>query len=284
ELIFNNEIAKFIEDLGYIGIIAEGADHVLGWRSPNFVYTPRTASKIKLLLKNYKLSDDIAFRFSDKNWKEYPLTTGKYSQWVRAVNGDTINLFMDYETFGEHQWRDTGIFNFLKHMPGEILKSGMEFKTPTETIEQYNPVAELDIHNLISWADTERDLSAWVGNKMQEAALQELYKAEDAIVRTNDPQLLNSWRKLQTSDHFYYMCTKWFADGDVHRYFNPYDSPYDSFIAFMNVLQDLNYRVGNLNMNNMNNADSKLGQNPVSNFPNANLSKINEKADLSYIN
>jgi alpha-amylase len=262
ELIFNNEIANFVQGLGYKGIVAEGVDRILGWRSPNFVYWARTADRIGLLLKNYKLSDDVAFRFSDKSWKEYPLDTGKFVQWLKSVNGDTINLFMDYETFGEHQWRDTGIFNFLRHLPGEALRCGIEFKTPSETLEHYKPVAELDIHNLISWADTERDLSAWIGNKMQEAALRELYKIESTILRTNDQMLLKKWRKLQTSDHFYYMCTKWFADGDVHKYFNPYDSPYDSFIAFMNILQDLTQRIN----------------------PNLGSPHINEeKADLSYI-
>jgi alpha-amylase len=264
ELIFNNEIAKNVQDMGYKGIIAEGADRVLGWRSPNFVYWPKTADKIGLLLKNYKLSDDIAFRFSDKSWVEWPMDTGKFVSWLRSVNGDTINLFMDYETFGEHQWRDTGIFNFLKHLPEEVLKAGIEFKTPSETINSYRPVAELDIHNLISWADTERDLSAWVGNKMQTAALEQLYKIESSILRADNPQLLKSWRKLQTSDHFYYMCTKWFSDGDVHKYFNPYDSPYDSFIAFMNVLQDLSMRI--------NPALNATGVSPA------------EKTDLRYIN
>jgi alpha-amylase len=276
ELIFNNEIAKYIEDMGYIGIVAEGADHVLDWRSPNFVYKPVSTSKIKLLLKNYKLSDDVAFRFSDKNWKEWPLTTGKYGQWVRNVNGNTINLFMDYETFGEHQWRDTGIFNFLKHLPEEIIKSGMEFKTPTETVESYDSVAELDCHHLISWADTERDLSAWVGNKMQDADLKELFKIESSVMRTNDPELLANWRKLTTSDHFYYMCTKWFADGDVHKYFNPYDSPYDSFIAFMNVLQDVNLRVNQMLAPNI---PGQINPNQVN-----QIQTPEEKADLSYIN
>jgi alpha-amylase len=281
ELIFNNEIAKFIEDMGYEGVVAEGADHVLGWRSPNFVYRPKTTNRIKLLLKNYKLSDDIAFRFSDKNWKEWPLTTEKYASWLKSVQGDTVNLFMDYETFGEHQWRDTGIFNFMKHLPEEVLKAGFEFKTPSETINAYPIVAELDIHNLVSWADIERDISAWVGNKMQEAALRELYKIESGILKTKDPKLLEDWRKLQTSDHFYYMCTKWFADGDVHKYFNPYNSPYDSFIAFMNVLQDVARR---LNAVEPHQAQQQNVQQQSLNV-NPNLQVQQEKnADLRYIN
>jgi alpha-amylase len=246
ELIYNNELAKYVEDMGYKGIIAEGADHVLGWRSPNFLYRPVTTSKIKLLLKNYKLSDDIAFRFSNKGWNEHPLTVPKYAKWLNANNGNgnVVNLFMDYETFGEHQWADTGIFRFLEALPGELLKHpDNDFVTPTEAVSRYDVVSELDVHNLISWADLERDLSAWLGNNMQKSALGKIYEIEKKVKDMNDGQLLEDWRKLQTSDHFYYMCTKWFSDGDVHKYFNPYDSPYDSFIAFMNVMNDINKRL-----------------------------------------
>ncbi len=246
ELIFNNEIAKTAEDMGYSGILAEGADHILGWRSPNFVYKPVGCNKISLLLKNYKLSDDIAFRFSNKGWKEWPLTTEKYSKWVNKANGNgnVVNLFMDYETFGEHQWKDTGIFNFLENLPTQILKHpDNDFVTPSEAISKYKAVSELDIHHPISWADLERDLSAWLGNKIQNSAIQHLYAMEQQVKQSNDKQLLDTWRKLTTSDHFYYMCTKWFSDGDVHKYFNPYDSPYDSFIAFMNVLNDIKLRL-----------------------------------------
>jgi alpha-amylase len=242
ELIYNNELGNFVEKLGYKGILAEGADHVLGWRSPNFLYKPLGSKSIKLLLKNYKLSDDIAFRFSEKSWKEHPLTVEKFAQWVSAINGNgnIVNLFMDYETFGEHQWAQSGIFRFLKYLPHEILKHpDNDFVTVSEAIDKFEPVAELDIHNAISWADVERDLSAWLGNKMQQEAIKQLYMIENGIKTSNDEKLLNDWRRLQTSDHFYYMCTKWFADGDVHKYFNPYDSPYDGFITFINVLNDL---------------------------------------------
>lgn len=242
ELIFNNELAKFIEDMGYTAILAEGADHVMGWKSPNYVYRPVTCSKIHLLLKNYKLSDDVAFRFSNKSWEEWPLTAEKYTKWINAFNGngETINLFMDYETFGEHQWEDTGIFEFLKVMPFEILKHpDNTFMTPSETVKKFPVRGDLDCHSFISWADLERDLSAWLGNKMQTNAISELYAVEAFVKKTADKVLIESWRRLTTSDHFYYMCTKWFSDGDVHKYFNPYDSPYDSFIAFMNVLNDL---------------------------------------------
>ncbi|MBN2881475.1 glycoside hydrolase family 57 protein [Candidatus Woesearchaeota archaeon] len=242
ELIFNNELANYIEGLGYKGILAEGADHILGWRSPNFLYTPVTCKNIKLMLKNYKLSDDIAFRFSNKGWAEWPLTTDKFEKWVSAVNGNgnVINLFMDYETFGEHQWEDTGIFEFMKHLPDAILKHpDNNFLTPSEVIDRYPAVSELDIHTPISWADLERDLTAWLGNKMQQTAMKEVYILEEMVKKTKDKKLIDDWRNLLTSDHFYYMCTKWFSDGDVHKYFNPYDSPYDSFIIFMNVLNDI---------------------------------------------
>ena len=246
ELIYNNELANFIENLGFKGILAEGADHVLGWRSPNFVYKPKTTDSIKLLLKNYKLSDDVAFRFSDKNWKEWPLTAPKFAQWVSAINGNgnCVNLFMDYETFGEHQWADTGIFNFMKALPTEILKHpDNNFMTPSEVIKNYKPMGELDIHSTISWADIERDLSAWLGNKIQQSAIKKLYSLEKSIKEKNNKKLVEDWRRLQNSDNFYYMCTKWFNDGDIHKYFNPFESPYDAFIAFMNIINDLELRI-----------------------------------------
>lgn len=242
ELIYNNQLSSLVEAMGYKAIIAEGADHVLGWRSPNYVYKPKTTKNLRLLLKNYKLSDDIAFRFSDKNWTEHPLTADKYASWLGHNKGQTINLFMDYETFGEHQWEDTGIFEFMKHLPEELSKKGITFKTPSELAKE-KPVAELDIPNMMSWADAERDLSAWCGNKMQQSALEEIYKLEKEIIDSKNKNLVEEWRKLQTSDHFYYMCTKWFSDGDVHKYFNPYDSPYDAYITFMNILNDLKIRL-----------------------------------------
>ena len=248
ELVYNNALAEAIERIGgFDAVLAEGADHILGWRSPNFVYRPPNTRKLKLLLKNYRLSDDIAFRFSNRGWREWPLGAEKFGQWVNAVNGNgyTVNLFVDYETFGEHQWEDTGIFEFLRHLPGEILKNpDNDFKTPSEVADAYEAMDVVDVPHLVSWADTERDLSAWLGNPMQHNAIHELYGLEDQIKATGDPDLLDDWRKLQTSDHFYYMCTKWFADGDVHKYFNPYDSPYDSYINFMNVLDHLRSRCG----------------------------------------
>ena len=242
ELIYNNELANFIEQLGFKGILAEGADHILEWRSPNLIYKAKTTNKLKLLLKNYKLSDDIAFRFGEKTWKEYPLTASKFADWVGQIQGHAVNLFMDYETFGEHQWDHTGIFNFLAHLPDEFFKRNINFKLPSELLN-YAPVAELDIHNFVSWADVERDMSAWLGNSIQQAAIKELYLLEKAVKQSKDPHLLEEWRKLQTSDHFYYMCTKWFNDGDVHKYFNPYNNPYDAYITFLNVLNDIIIRL-----------------------------------------
>lgn len=246
ELIYNNDLAHFIEGLGFAGIAAEGADHILGYRSPAFVYRPTGTERVSLLLKNYRLSDDIAFRFSDRSWPEWPLRAETFAGWVDQVNGNgyVVNLFMDYETFGEHQWADSGIFSFLEHLPEHILAGGKNnFMTLSRAVAAYEPVAELDVPHMISWADMERDLSAWLGNAMQSNALHELYRMEREVKAKGDPDLLHDWRRLQTSDHFYYMCTKWFADGDVHKYFNPYESPYDSYINFMNVLDNLRSRL-----------------------------------------
>lgn len=245
ELIYNNDLAHFVKEMGFEAVLCEGADHVLGYRSPNFVYQPAGIKGLKMLLKNYRLSDDIAFRFSNRDWPEWPLTAPKFANWVSDVNGNgnVVNLFMDYETMGEHQWEDTGIFDFLEHLPEEVLRHpDNDFRTPSEVARDFEPVGELDVPYMVSWADVERDLSAWLGNAMQSNALHALYQIEEQVKGTEDPDIISDWRKLQTSDHFYYMCTKWFADGDVHKYFNPYDSPYDSYINFMNVFDNLNSR------------------------------------------
>ncbi|MBN2013696.1 MAG: glycoside hydrolase family 57 protein [Candidatus Altiarchaeota archaeon] len=251
ELVYNNRIAYLAEQMGYAGVLAEGADYILGWRSPNFVYRAKMAKDIRLLLKNYRLSDDIAFRFSQRGWEGWPLTADKFAAWVNAVNGNgnVVNLFMDYETIGEHQWEDTGIFEFLRYLPREILRNpDNDFKTPSEVVEAYEPVAEIDMRQVVSWADIERDLSAWLGNQMQRTSISKLYELEDKIEKTGDQKLIDDWRRLQTTDHFYYMCTKWFNDGDVHKYFNAYDRPHDSFIAFTNVLTDLRMRLNEKSM------------------------------------
>ncbi len=246
ELIYNNELAELIQDMGYQTIITEGADRIMGWRSPNFVYKPKNCDKIRLLVKNYKLSDDIAFRFSNKGWQEWPLFAEKFAYWVNSINGngEVLNLFMDYETFGEHQWEETGIFNFLQQLPEEILKNpSNNFMTLSEAVSHYPTRGDIDIPYLISWADLERDLSAWLGNNLQRQSIEALYRLESQIKDTEDPLLIEDWRRLTTSDHFYYMCTKWFQDGDVHKYFNPYKTPYDSFMIFMNVLEHIRKRL-----------------------------------------
>lgn len=246
ELSYTNDLAHWAESSGYLGILAEGWDPVLGWRSPNFIYRPKGTKSLALLLKNYRLSDDIAFRFGEKSWSEWPLTTEKFTEWVNSNHGnaETINLFMDYETFGEHQWHDTGIFSFLRELPPRLLSHpDVTFRTATETAEVLAPVGEIDVPHVITWADTERDLTAWTGNEIQKAAIAAIYNLEQDIKKSKDKTLLDDWRKLQTSDHFYYMCTKWWKDGDVHAYFSPYNSPYDAYITFMNVMRDVKLRL-----------------------------------------
>jgi len=246
ELAYNNDVAAWADRAGYKGIIAEGWDPILGWRSPNFMYRPTYTNKIRLLLKNYRLSDDIAFRFSNRGWNQWPLTAEKYVGWINAFEPDQqlVNLFMDYETFGEHQWEDHGIFNFLEHMTGTFLRTeGNSFMTPSEAIAAFKPRDYIDVPDILTWADSERDLSAWIGNAMQQQAMAALYKLEGEVYATKDIGIIGDWRRLTTSDHLYYMCTKWFTDGDVHAYFSPYESPYDGYMYFMNTLRDLRMRI-----------------------------------------
>ena len=245
ELAYNNDVAYWAQSAGYKAVITEGWDPVLGWRSPNYVYNPVGTSDLRLLLKNYHLSDDIAFRFGNQEWSEFPLTADKFSHWLSEDKDATnFNLFMDYETFGEHQWHESGIFDFLSALPKEWLKTeGHHFMTISEAAEKIKPVGEIDIPNTITWADTERDLSAWIGNSMQRQAIEALYRLEEPMLALNDWALIEDWRKLQTSDHFYYMCVKWFNDGDIHAYFSPYETPYEAYINFMNVYHDLKSRL-----------------------------------------
>lgn len=245
ELSYNNDIAYWADKAGYKGIITEGWDPVLGWRSPNYVYRPEHTENIRLLMKNYKLSDDIAFRFGNQSWSEWPLTADKFAHWLNAEKEATnFNLFMDYETFGEHQWSESGIFDFLEHLPAQWLKTeGNTFMTISEAIDAYEPKDKVDVPHTITWADTERDLSAWLGNALQQQSITALYELEENILSSGDLGLIEDWRKLQTSDHFYYMCTKWWNDGDIHAYFSPYDSPYEAYINFMNAYHDLRYRL-----------------------------------------
>jgi len=244
EAIYDNRIAKKIEEMGFRGIITEGTEKILGWRSPNYLYKPVNAPNLKVLLRNHQLSDDIAFRFSASGWNEFPLTAEKFGSWVSASEGDLVNIFMDYETFGEHQWPETGIFDFLRHLPDEILRyPNNEFITVREAVERFSPVGEIDVPFAISWADMERDVSTWLGNDMQIACFNELKEIGRRVREKGDENLIRLWRLLQTSDHLYYISTKGLADGDVHKYFSPYSGPYEGFINYMNILQDLKQRV-----------------------------------------
>lgn len=246
ELIYNNAIASLAESMGFKSILAEGSESVLGWRSPNFVYQPKLSKNIVLLLKNYKLSDDIAFRFSNKSWSEYPLTAQKYTQWLleNSQNSQVVNLFMDYETFGEHHWSDTGIHHFLMELPKEILKSQrLEFKTVTQASQTYTPQDDLDIPQITSWADSEKDISAWLENPLQQAAAESVYKLREAVLNKQNSELTELWKKLTTSDHLYYMSTKENADGQVHNYFSPHKDPYQAYNHYMTILQDLRQKV-----------------------------------------
>jgi alpha-amylase len=245
ELVYSDAIGAAVADMGYNVMLTEGAKHILGWKSPNFVYVNAINPRLKLLLRNFNLSDDIAFRFSDKGWNGWPLTADKFADWAVSAleKDDVLNLFMDYETFGEHQRSASGIFDFLNAMPAAILSRSLDFCTPSEAAQKNQPVAPLHVPFPISWADEERDTSAWLGNELQEEAFNKLYSLEADVYKTKDENLISVYRKLQESDHFYYMCTKFFSDGSVHSYFNPYDTPYEAFINYMNVLADFELRV-----------------------------------------
>lgn len=241
ELIYNNDLASVIENMGYTGILAEGADHVLGWRSPNFVYQPSNCLRLKLLLKNYQLSNDISLRFSDRNWDAWPLTADTFAAWCHAVNGvgETINLFMDYETFGVHHTAETGILHFFDALvPAVLAHPDFSFQSPSEVLQAYSPMAKVDVSQYMSWADAERDLTAWVGNDMQQDAIEALYALEPRVISAGNADFIRTWERMQSSDHFYYMCTKWFADAQARPRYTPFQSPYDAYITFMNVLAD----------------------------------------------
>ena len=249
ELIYSDAIGEMVADMGYKLMLTEGAKHVLGWRSPNFMYANAVRPDLKLLLKNYRLSDDIAFRFSHQSWADWPLTTDKFVDWINKLDkkDEVLNLFMDYETFGEHQWAETGIFEFMRSLPEKVFSnSDFGFAAPSELAKKLQPVSSISVPTEISWADEERDLTAWLGNDLQDEAFDKLYALKEKVKKCEDPQIWKDWSYLQTSDHFYYMCTKFFSDQAVHNYFNPYNSPYDAFINYMNVLSDFILRLENL--------------------------------------
>lgn len=252
ELIYQDTLSDIVFEIeGFKNIITEGADRILQWRTPLYAYK-NYSKDINLLLKYYQLSDDIAFRFSNRDWPEFPLTVDKFVNWIDHLTlaekndrNQFLNLFMDYETFGEHQWAESGIFEFMHHFPGEVLKRPhLGFANPKEAEGYANYQQEaLSFPEPVSWADEERDLSAWLENDMQKNAIETLYRLIHQVKQKGDPNLLETARKLSTSDHFYYMCTKYFQDGDVHKYFSPYDSPDQAYIYYINALADLEERI-----------------------------------------
>jgi alpha-amylase len=247
ELLYNNAIAKAIENLGYKGIFTEGVERILHEKSPNYLYTPKGCKKIKVLLRNYKLTDDIGFRFSARWWSEWPLTADKYASWLGTTPGQCINIFPDYETFGEHHWPETGIHDFLRHLPREILKWWhLHMATPSEVVEKYEPSGEIDVPELggtVSWADLERDASCWLGNTMQWAYYTNIRRLEPLVKETDDEEFLKIWRYFQTSDNLYYMFTAGGAPGEVHSYFSPFNSPIDAFVTAQAAILDFENRV-----------------------------------------
>lgn len=245
ELIYCDEMAPQILAMGYKGVITEGAKHILGWKSPNYVYSAASAPKLKLLLKNDKLSDDIAFRFSNTEWSEYPLTADKYIDWIASTPGEEqiVNIFLNLEALGQLQPRESGIFQFMEALPRFAAERGIDFMTPTEAVTKLKPVDELSILHPISWADEARDTSAWLGNKLQQEAFDKLYSVAERVRLCEDRLLKQDWDRLQASDHFFYMSTKHMADGEMHSHFSPYETPYQAFTNYMNVLADFIVRV-----------------------------------------
>lgn len=246
ELIYSDGIGEMVADMGFHTMLTEGAKHILGWKSPNYIYCNKINPKLKVLLRNYQLSDDLTFRFSNQDWSEWPLTTEKFVQWINKIDKkeEVLNLFIDYETIGEHQWKETGIFDFFRYLPGAVLsKTNFSFETPEALSHELQPMAAISVPHAISWADEERDLTAWLGNELQDEAVSKLYSLEKVVSGIDDPEIQKDWLYLQTSNHFYYMSTKWFSSGEVHKYFNPYGSPYEAFINYMNVLSDFMIRV-----------------------------------------
>jgi len=249
ELIYSDELGDMVQKMGFEAMITEGAKHVLGWKSPNYLYCNGLNPRLKVLMRNFRFSDDLSFRFGNKAWSEYPLTADKYAGWMASLpkEEEVVNVFINYETFGQLQHKNTGIFDFLKNLPAAILKTGvLQFSTPSEVVENLQPVSAVHVLYPISWADEERDLSAWLGNELQKEAFDKLYQLKGRMNNCTDTTLLKDWDYLQTIDHFYYMCTKFFSDGEVHKYFNPYSTPYEAFINYMNILSDFKIRLNAL--------------------------------------
>ena len=248
ELIYSDLIGSYIADMGFEAMITEGAKQILGWKSPDYIYCNALNPRLKLLLRNFKLSDDISFRFSNRKWNEYPLTTEKFAHWLNAIDHkrENINLFVDYQTFGSRQSVDSGIFDFLRYLPGTIFKlTNFNFWTPSEVARFHQPVAPVSVQYPISWSDEERDITSWLGNDLQNEAFSKLYNLRELVLECPDPKIQIDWKYLQSSDHFFYMSTKFFSDRPILSYVNPFESPYDAFINYMNVLNDFTIRVKN---------------------------------------
>jgi alpha-amylase len=246
EMIYADEIGAHVAEMGYAAMLTEGAKHVLGWKSPNYLYINAINPRLKILMRNFKLSDDIAFRFADTNWTDYPLTADKFVGWIEKLDphDEVVNLFLSYEAIGDRQAKETGIFEFLESLLVKIMKNPeLKLATPSEIIEELQPISIVSVPNPISWADEERDLTAWLGNGMQQEAFSKLYNLSAQIQKCTNKELLNDWNYLQVSDHFYYMSTKYFSDGKDHNYSSPFDSPFEAFINYMNVLSDFKIRL-----------------------------------------
>jgi alpha-amylase len=244
ELIYSDALAAFLEERGYRGVLADGVAPLLATRSPDHVYRTTAPGGLPLLLRNYRLSDDIAFRFSNRDWSEWPLTPDKYDRWVGGLRGDVLSLFMDFETFGEHQWKDTGIFEFFESWVDlRLSRRSAAFLTPSEAIATLPHGDALSAPRTLSWADQARDLSAWQGNDLQKNALSTLFALEGRIRAAGSEDLLRDFRRLSSSDHFYYMATKAAGDGQVHDYFSPFESAYDAYMTYMHVVSDLERRL-----------------------------------------
>lgn len=249
EMVYSDEIGEQVAQMGYSAILTEGAKHILGWKSPNFMYVNAINPRLKVLMRNFKLSDDIAYRFSNTNWSEFPLTADKYMDWLENTDPkeEVVNLFLSYDAFGKRQTKETGIFNFLEALSTKIVKSKLlDFATPSEVVEKLQPVSVVSVPTPISWADEERDLTAWLGNGMQKEAFTKLYDLKHQIAKCSDADLLKDWNYLQGSNHFYYMATKYFSNGEEHKSFSPFDTPYEAFINYMNVLSDFKIRLNAL--------------------------------------
>jgi alpha-amylase len=246
ELIYSDEIGDLVHRMGFEAMITEGAKHILGWKSPNFLYCNALNARLKVLMRNFRFSDDLSFKFSNKGWNEYPLTAEKYAGWMAGLPKaeEVVTIFINYETFGQLQPKSSGIFDFLKSLPNAVLKTGqLQFATPSEVVANLQPVSAVHVLYPISWADEERDLSAWLGNELQKEAYDKLYQLKDQMKNCENSVMLKDWDYLQTIDHFYYMCTKFFSDGEVHKHFNPYSTPYEAFINYMNILSDFKIRL-----------------------------------------